>query len=72
LGGELIIFRQPALDREEADERLDRLLHARPSTINHQPSTLPELNGGIRTQAETLPELYSAIQEAVRCSPCPL
>ena len=23
--------------------------------------------GGITTQAETLPELYSAIQEAVRC-----
>jgi hypothetical protein len=27
LGGELIIFRQTALDREEADERVDRVFH---------------------------------------------
>jgi hypothetical protein len=27
LGGELVVFRKTALDREEADERVDRLLH---------------------------------------------
>jgi hypothetical protein len=46
LVGELIIFRQTALDREEADKRVDRFFHSGKDSAKDQALAIARLTNG--------------------------